>query len=325
MTVFGSVGPWLVVLGITAVGVAAGVLVLRRVRPDVLAAAASTDGSSDDSDHTGATAAAAVDETGETTGDGPTGPGGEPSGGENAAQTEAAAQARPGDAEAVEDEPGSGGHRSRATEAGNDGPRRTADADVRADVDQSTGHSRAVDSGREREAVGSGVDTAARGTADGREPSDDRDRTGDESARSETAVRAESGPTADGEPTEHEGPVTVPTSVLAPARRALDAGDVERAVRVAYRAVSEELTARGDIGTHRTHREFDRACREAFGDDLDALTRLVDLFERVSYANGAGVDTETVGDVLDALVVPTDARVDGRDANDDRPRRARRE
>jgi hypothetical protein len=319
MTVFGSVGPWLVVLGITAVGVAAGVLVLRRVRPDVLAAAASTDGSSDDSDHTGATAAAAVDETGETSGDGPTEPRREPSGEETAPQAEAAVEARPDDVEALGDEPESGGHRSRATEAGDDRRRRTAD------VDQSTGHSRAVDSGREREAVGSGVDTAARGTADGREPSDDRDRTGDESARSETAVRAESGPTADGEPTEHEGPVTVPTSVLAPARRALDAGDVERAVRVAYRAVSEELTARGDIGTHRTHREFDRACREAFGDDLDALTRLVDLFERVSYANGAGVDTETVGDVLDALVVPTDARVDGRDANDDRPRRARRE
>lgn len=92
--------------------------------------------------------------------------------------------------------------------------------------------------------------------------------------------------------TSDEQSVTVPASTVSTARRHLRAGRLDEAVDSAYWSVREELRSRNDLPPHETHREFSAACREAFGDDdsVEALDRLVDLHERLYYADETDAD-----------------------------------
>lgn len=94
--------------------------------------------------------------------------------------------------------------------------------------------------------------------------------------------------------------VTVSAATVEPARNALEAGETERAVDRAFRAVRDELTQRADLDAHRAPRDFYDACCVAFeADDLDAVESLVDLHERVTA--GDTVSPGVVEAVLDRL------------------------
>ncbi|MFB6256105.1 MAG: DUF4129 domain-containing protein [Haloplanus sp.] len=110
-------------------------------------------------------------------------------------------------------------------------------------------------------------------------------------------------PSVDGS-TDRDQPA-LPRSTLAAARRRID-DDAGRAVRVAYVSVRDEIVERrGDeLPDHETPREFCDACRATFDDDewLDALERLISLYERACYGNDDRMDRAVVVDVLDRLV-----------------------
>lgn len=125
-----------------------------------------------------------------------------------------------------------------------------------------------------------------------------------EGGRSPTGSAASSAHTSD------EQSVAVPASTVSTARRHLRAGRLDEAVYSAYRSVKEEVCSHNDLPTHRTHREFSAACREVFGDDdsVEALDRLVAIYERLYYANDADTDRTEIETLLDRLVDPESSR-----------------
>lgn len=169
----------------------------------------------------------------------------------------------------------------------------------------------------ERDAAGGTIET------DTREPRDGDAATvagaasmenGAADERGDTVVTApntqsESGRTADDSTTSSthtsdEQSIAVPASTVSTARRHLRAGRLDEAVYSAYRSVREELCARNDVPAHRTHREFSAACREVFEDDdsVEALDRLVDVYERLYYADETDADRVEIETLLDRLV-----------------------
>jgi hypothetical protein len=110
--------------------------------------------------------------------------------------------------------------------------------------------------------------------------------------------------------TSGEQPIVLPASTVSSARRHLRAGRLDEAVNSAYREVRAELSVRNDLPTHRTHREFSAACRETFGDDdsVEALQRLVSIYEQLYYADDVDADRAEIEALLDRLVDTGSAR-----------------
>jgi len=88
-------------------------------------------------------------------------------------------------------------------------------------------------------------------------------------------------------------------SLFTTAQAALDAGDLTRATVASYGAVRDRISARGDLPTDLTHREFLEAA-DSYLDATEskAVSTLADAYERVMYAGT--VDMEIANDAVSA-------------------------